>query len=61
MPQLVRGSILKVAAALTDLNGQRNALLRKAEELVTAAPQAAGKTVELKWKEKTVTVDINET
>ena len=48
-PLTVAGCSVVVANARTELQGKRNTLLRKATELVKAAPEAAGKTVETKW------------
>ena len=51
----VHGQKLKVKAALTQTNKERNWALRKAEELLKGA--ASQKAVKLEWAERLVKVD----
>ena len=48
-----------IKKARTDLGHERNKYIRKAEELIKAAPEANGKDVKILWlqKERHVTVD----
>ena len=52
-------SKVRVAAALTEYNSQRNGSLHAAAKVLKASPLAKNKTVELKWKERAVEVDGN--
>ena len=54
---LTTGEQVKVKAAISKVNSHRNWALRKAEELVKASNSAAGKRVELSFKERVVKVD----
>ena len=53
----VAGCTLSVKPARTELNTKRNNSLRDAEKALKASPLTAGKTVEVKWSERKVTVN----
>ena len=53
----VQGQTISIKNARTKVNGQRNYALRKAKELLKASDVNTGKTVEIKWAERCVSVN----